>query len=325
MAVFLGFAIIFTAVVGKEKILEEAIKSEPEEYKGIITMWQVDSFEGGVGSRKQFLLKVARGFEKKHDGALVMVTNYTMDGVIKNLNSGIYPDIISFGIGTEVKEFSELAVKTSFLGGKVGNVTYAVPWCRGGYVLIYNPSLTNGKLDDIDTLIVSQGEYTQPLLAAKLEGIRASDYLVLPPMDAYVKFVSGKVKYLLGTQRDISRLKNRGMDAGIVPLEKYNDLYQYAVVTSKDNAKKYYAEEFINYLVSESVQEKLTSISMYSVEHSIKTDDEQMKKMQNINGFSTISAFTPPQILKELQTISKDAILGDEKAANKIKNMLILP
>jgi hypothetical protein len=83
-------------------------------------------------------------------------------------------------------------------------------------------------------------------------------------MDAYVKFVTGKVKWFLGTQRDVNRLETRGMSVKVTPLERFNDLYQYVSITSSDQIKRYYAEQFINYLVSEQVQKKLNEIGMLS-------------------------------------------------------------
>ena len=56
--------VLFTAFWGAEKLTEKGLSGDSVEYKGIIKVWQIDSFEGGMGSRKQFLLKVARGFTR---------------------------------------------------------------------------------------------------------------------------------------------------------------------------------------------------------------------------------------------------------------------
>ncbi len=318
------FAWVFTAFYGKNKISEgEAV--EPTEYKGIITVWQVDSFEGGRGSRKQFLLKVAREFEKSNPGVLVMVINYTADGVRESQSKGVFPDVISFGGGVDVSGFSMLNFSVDFKGGKVGNSDYAIPWCRGGYVLIENPKLSGGEGEEIDTLLVSEGEYTQPLIALLQEGIRANEYDVRSPMDAYVKFVSGKTRYFLGTQRDLIRLSNRGMEVKITPLTQFNDLVQYAVITSSEEIKRYYAEEFLRFLTSEKIQQTVYEIGMFSAISSAITDNEHGASMQKASGFSTISAFTASAELKDLQGVAKRALFGDAEAINKIKNILVLP
>ncbi len=323
-AVFLVFCCVFTAVYGKNKISGEK-ENMPAEYKGIISVWQVDSFEGGTGSRKQFLLKVAREFERKNPGVLVMVTNYTADGVEENQTNGISPDIISFGGGTDVKEFSALNIDVEFTGGKMGNKDYAVPWCRGGYVLISNPKLTDGKDSVIENLLVSKAEYTQPLVAVLQEELSVKELTVKSPMDAYVQFVSGKTPYFLATQRDLMRLKNRGMEVDIRPLEKFNDLIQYAVITSTQEIKRYYAEEFLRFLMSEKIQEKVYDIGMFSVVCSAKIDDMNGQLMQKVKGFSTISPFTEPVVLEQMNILANKGIFGDETSTNKIKNMLVLP
>ncbi len=325
IGLFLTFSVIFTVFYGKNNISNDGEEKQPMQYKGIISVWQVDSFEGGTGSRKQFLLKVARAFEKKYTGVLVMVTDYTANGVKENQANGISPDIISFGCGTDVKDFSKLSLNTDFNGGKIGSETYAVPWCRGGYALISNPKLTDGKDEEIDKLLVSQTEFTQPLIAVLEEKIPVKEIEVKKPMDAYVKFVSGKTKYFLGTQRDLMRLKNRGMEVNVRPLENYSDLVQYAVITTSDQVKRFYAEEFLRFLISEQVQENLYDIGMYSVVTNIKTDDEQARLMQKVSSFKTLSPFTSPEILKEMQSLGVKAISGDESAVNKIKNILVLP
>lgn len=321
--VFAIFCTAFTATVGASELTKRS-DNLPLDYKGIITMWQVDSFEGGTGSRKQFLLKAARGFERAHEGVLVMVSNYTEEGVKENLEKGIVPDLISYGAGTEIGEVNSLEIKTSFKGGKVGEKTLAVAWCRGGYVLIENPNAKEKKGEE-GMLLVSQGKYTQPLIALCAEEITAEKIVVKEPMDAYVKFVSGTVKKFLATQRDVVRLKNRGFEAQITPLEKFNDLFQYVSVTSKDEVKKRYAEKFIEYLISEKVQNALGEIAMFSVEMQAKLEDEKLIQMQSANNFITISAFTPRETLLLLHGEGMDALRGNESAQNKIKNMFILP
>ena len=319
----LVFSIVFTAFFGRYKISEGKEIGTPSEYKGIITMWNVDTFEGGVGSRKQFLLRVARGFEKENDGVLVMVTDHTTNSVKENFKNGLYPDIISYGNGTCIENVVELDKSVAIKGGTVGGKNYAAAWCRGGYVLIANPKLTDNIPDQIDTLLVSQSDYTQPLAALCLEGIVVKEVSVLPPMDAYIKFVEGKTPYFLGTQRDLNRLERRGVEIISRPLQNYNDLYQYLSVTGKDTTKGVYAERFVSYLLSESVQKSLTSIGMLSCKYSVEYDNEHLSNMQKIVDFSTVSAFTPSEMLIKMQELSLRAIKGDEESKIKIKNMLV--
>jgi len=311
-------SVAFTIFIGKDKIVEKTEYVERSEYKGVITLWQVDSFEGGTGSRKQFLLKKARAFERENKGVYVMVINHTAESVNEKVESGIFPDLISFGNGTRILELSEIDVK-GVNGGKLMGKNYLTAWCRGGYVLISNPKISG---EQIDKLIVSQQEYTQPLTALLLEGIGANEIISLKPMDAYVRFTMGKEKYLLGTQRDVVRLRNRGMEVETTALTKFNDLFQYVGVTSKEEVKKYYAEKFVQYLVSEKVQESLSEIDMFSCFYEVEYESKSLSKMQRINCEYTLSPFIANEQFKVIKELSGRAIKGEKELINKIKNML---
>lgn len=324
LRVFIGlilvFCFAFTLFIGKDKIKEQKEFKSPDEYKGIITLWQVDGFEGGTGSRKQFLLKVAREFERKNKGILVMVISHTFTSAKENFDKGIYPDLISFSNGLEVQKIESLNISRTVESAKIGDKIYATAWCRGGYALIKNP---NAKDKEQNSIIVSQAEFTEPLTAMLLEGLEFDEISVYKPMDAYVKFTENKNAYFLGTQRDIVRLSNRGMQVEISPLNAFNDLYQYVALTCKDKNKQAFAERFIEYLVSDSVQNQLDKLCMFSPYVKVEYDDENLSKMQQNNKFLSISAYLAKEQLKEMQEISMLAVKGNQNSINKIKNMLI--
>ncbi len=315
-------SIVLTGVYGKAKIKEEYSFEEKKEYKGILSLWQVDSFEGGVGSRKQFLLSVASSFEKQNDGVLIMVSNYSNEGVKEKFDEGIYPDIISYSSGVEIPYATELSKSYHNLGGTINEKVYGAVWCRGGYVVIGNKKLVQDIPDNIASAVVSQQSYTQPLLSTYLDGISVESYIIQQPMDAYVSFVSGKYPYLIGTQRDINRLINRGFDFISRPLTYYNDLYQYVSIMSKDSLKQAYASKFIDELMGEKTQTKLKNIGLYSTVLEVDYDNESMISMQKQNNFNTVNVFSSLEKFKELQTLSEQAIKNDEEAKIKIRNIL---
>lgn len=319
------FSCLFTIFIGREKLLEEKNLEPPKEYQGIISIWQVDTFEGGIGSRKQFLLNVAKKFEKKHSGLLVMVSDYTVDGVRENLKNGIFPDIISFGAGTEVYGFSELNLSADFNGGKVGEKQYAIPWCRGGYAFFGNPQLIEEITNEFDTLSISHNGVIEPLISLIEEGVLVKDFTVKKPLDNYVDFLSGKSKVMLGTQRDLARFNSRGFEVLVKPLTKFNDLYQYAVITSKDVTKSLLSQEFLEFLISFEVQKELYSIGMFSPYYSVVTNNAQYNLMQNVKEFSTLSPFMKSEELLELHSDAKEGLKGNKDALNKIKKIVILP
>ncbi len=315
---FLVFCVVFTLFFGLKKIGEGKEIQETPKYKGILTVWQIDSFEGGVGSRKQFLLDRAARFEKKYEGVLVMVISHTVESAEENVKKGEFPDMISYGNGFEGDCFCKLNI-SGFKGGNIGEDTYAVPWCRGGYALIYNPKLYK---DDIEELVVSQGEYTQPVLAALEGGISAKRIKVLAPMEAYTEFVSGKTAYFVGTQRDINRLDRREAEYGAKPLSKFNDLYQYVSVCTRSEEKKFYSQEFIKYLLSNDSQKKLCDIGMFPCAD-LSVNEGVLGEMEKERNELTLSLFLGKSSFKKIQELSLKAFVGDENAYAKIKNMII--
>ncbi len=314
---------VFTAFVGSKKLMTSEKVSKVEEYKGIITIWNIDIFEGGTGSRKQFLLKVARGFEKKNKGVLVMVISHTKHSVEQAIDEGDFPDIISFGGGVNVKGLNQINLDRVLKNGYVGAKKYATTWAQGNYFLISNPNLVSDFPSLLPSLLVSQNEYTQPLTALYCENIKAQSIEILKPMDAYVKFVSGKTPYFLATQRDVIRLKNRGMEVDAKPLTQFNDLHQYAVVTSTDKIKQKMAEMFLEYLTCDSVQKKLNEIGMFSPFVQVEYLEGHMSKVENFRVQHTLCAFTGDVELKNLQSLALLALNGDQTSENKIKNMLL--
>ncbi len=315
------FCLVFTLFYGKVKISEGKPVGSTAKYQGVISLWQIDSFEGGSGSRKQFLLSVSREFEKNNEGVLVMVTNHTKTSAEQNMNEGIYPDLISYGLGVGVKNQVELKDdKLDFSGGKVGDKSYASPWCRGGYVIISNSKIASKYSGEgvIEKAVISQGEYTNPLCALALEGIKISEFSVKAPMDAYIEFTNGKTPYMIGTQRDLVRLTNRGMEFESYPLTKFNDLIQYISVTSLDELKGEIAREFITFLTSEKTQKSLYKINMTSFYTEVDNDILCLNEIQSVKNFSTFSAFTLDEQIRDMQTLGERAVKGDSEALNKI-------
>lgn len=324
LAVAILFSTVFTAFIGGKKIAADEIDKTPTSYRGVISLWQIDGFEGGVNSRKQFLLKIARMYEKNNDGVLIMVTNQTIEGARESIKNGVFPDLISFSAGLDVTQFTELKIDRKSSSGMVGEKCFAAVWCKGGYCLISNTQLTQDlTLENIDSLIVSQGDYTQPLTALTMQGVKANNVEVYSPMDAYVKFVAGKSPYFLATQRDVHRLINRGFDFDVKPLSAYNDLFQYVAITTNDQVKKYFAQDFVEFLLADEQQALLTQIGLFSDFVTLDYSDDRLCAFQNLKHSFTVSAFTSSKNLKEMQEISLSACIGNLSAINKIKNMLI--
>ncbi len=294
---------------------------EPFVYQGILSVWNVDTFEGGVGSRKQFLLDSGVSFEKAHSGILIMVTSHTVYSAEENFKNGVYPDLISYGVGLDVQNVTEINLDSAPSVCKIGGKAYGAIWCRGGYVIIENP---NYKGKDDKSLTVSKGEYTNPLVALALNKNQYNVISVKAPLDAYVDFTAGKSKYLLGTQRDICRLQNRGMNFNMEEITEFSDLNQFISVTALNENKRYYAEQFVYHLLSRAQQERLVKISMFSNSFAPSFESQSLIKMQSVKAEKSLSAFTKKEKLIQLNNLGLTYLeTKSEETQTKIKNLLV--
>lgn len=225
-------------------------KSEKAETRTVVRVWNIDTFEGGKGSRTAFLKSVARELKGE---AYYLVTSYTLEGALSAFAEGEAPDVLSFGVG--LSEFAErlLPLKREFAGGELGGKTLAYPWCMGGYYLF---SLTDFEGDG--RTVLSVGGENLPAVAARLEGISGEE---TESVAAYTGFLSGKYRYLLGTQRDVCRFQARGVSVQARPLTKYCDLYQYIGILSSE--KRDASLAFVEALLSPEVQGRLSQIGMF--------------------------------------------------------------
>jgi len=320
--VLTGVILAFTFFFGRHKIGSDYLDKTASAYQGVISVWQIDSFEGGTGSRRVFLMNTASNFEKQNKGTLFMVTNFTIDGAIDAIQQGRWPDIISYGSGLEPQGAIELRFDKNVKYGNIGDKNYAIPWCRGTYVLIVKDGAILPSDKTINEIIVSQGEYTQPLTALYLSGYSAKKVTKYAPQDAFSYFYNGKVQCMIGTQRDVVRLSYKNANATIIPLDSYNDLYQYISVTTKDSQKITACINFVNYLTSEGVQNRVKNLNLFSPYISLQYDSEEWNSMQNLTFAKGVSAFVDRLTLKEMQRLSTLAILGDSVAGDKLKNIV---
>lgn len=283
---------------------------------GVLSLWQIDSFEGGFGSRRQYLLGVASRFEKKRSQVLVMVESVTEEGARENFEKGIYPDLLSFGTGITGFNPRRLTPKGNTFGGRVNGEDYAVCWCEGGYVLFENENASG------DLLAVGTGKNDFPFVALKEEGLYFTHYEKYSKKDAFYAFYKGKCKYLLGTQRDVFRLDGLPVTFKATPLKNFCDLRQYICVTANNDDKSALAREFIEFLSSEENREGLRKIGMFPPEGGITYDNEILNAMQNKKA-KTLSAFLGDETFETIKSEQENYYNGEENAVIKIKKLLL--
>lgn len=279
----LSFAIIFLTLFNVFK------KPDDEDrFKGILRLWNIDSFEGGKGSRSAFLNKAAREYEKKHDGVYIMINTVSADGFSYAAEAGNIPDMLSFSAGVDVSGYAMKLAGFSFVGGEINGSCYAYPWCKGGY-LIYSIGEDFSSVTYENT-VISSGGSNLPLTVAALSGMKGS-FTVKNSTAAYVEFLNGKYKYMIGTQRDFFRFQTREISVHAKPLDSYNDLYQYISILNENEDIYAICLDFIKFLTSESIQKQLKDIGMASENYYIYSGEEILSDMERIKPSYTLSAF----------------------------------
>lgn len=226
--------------------LEENLKGDTSEFQGILTIWNIDTFESGSQSKTVFLEECSRRFSTDNQGLYFLIKNLTVEEMIQNFINGVVPDIISFGMGVgdvvlpmleNLNEITVGAVRKEVLksGSKDGQLM-AIGYLMGGYILAStDEKLTAAGLGEVEKLsnvlnsagfdsdtkngvkhtasvVVGENTYIHPECMSEVAlGLTLEDKFVSKTMyDAYADFVGyNKGTILLGTQRDLFKLSGR--------------------------------------------------------------------------------------------------------------------
>ncbi|MBQ8430427.1 MAG: hypothetical protein IJX26_00560 [Clostridia bacterium] len=279
----------------------------------ILELWHIETFEGGSVSRETFLERCALQFEKKNKGTYVVIIKMSVEQFYLNIKNNKKPNMLSFGVGVGDDFANSLItlnwqgnIRTDLLaGGKHNGSQLAVPYILGGYALIGN-EISNNKVNGKTGVGLTDG--INPLLALKSNNI-SSDFfnnVALDTYSAYDKYVKGGFENLLGTQRDVFRISNKKQqgllsNVRINFLGGFTDLIQYVSVFNHSKAENDLSQEFVDLLTSQTTQNKLKDIGMFSVLKNTKLyDDETYSQMENtLNGtLKTTNVFTELSILQ---------------------------
>lgn len=275
----------------KDAITEEIYRRRESYFYGVIELWQVDCFEGGTGSRANWLKSITGGFEKKHNGVYVNVEKVTPNIAKQLILSGKKPDIISFGNGLDLKteDFIKLNGDRTGLLESVQEVSFdeAVPWCMGAYVVLgdgdrefwgLDGKKTTGKKGEKTVysvaLAMQNGYFAESALKSFAENSFEKEYALITGTGAEMFEAynySLKANRMLGTQRDIYRRfsaekREKARQGEVTYIDTYCDLFQYIGILNCSNEKKNNVmQSFIEYLLGEKVQSQIGKIGMFPV------------------------------------------------------------
>lgn len=311
-------------------------------YKGVIELWNVETFEGGSGSRESWLTNKSAKFEAKNSGLFVHVTTLTEAEAKQKLADGQTFDIVCFsrGIGGVVKQYlAPLAVQTRnvndnmLLAGQFDGKQYALPLYAGAYCLfartsqlaeadLLSKSLTQtytrkiGKNTvELSPLVCGFTAANSPLTALAMSGGQGNAAGIsesVTQYQAYEQFVANKTAVtLLGTQRDLYRLNQREQNGkieslGFYPLNAYNDLVQFVGVNADCGDKTDSCNSYLQYLISDEVQQSLVNLSMFSVlDKSIYTDARYVAIEQGLSTAFVPNVFADQEVIANQRQTAK--------------------
>ena len=318
--VVVALACVATLIWALPKLPIKPQQQAPESYKGVLELWNVEAFEGGIGSREAWLTNKAAKFEQANTGLFVHVTSLTVEQLQAKLQTDETFDMICFSRGAGCLLQDKLApisksngfVKDNFLlSAQMEGKQYAMPIYSGAYCLfarveqlpseqLVQNALTCtytrkvGKTSvELKPLVCGFTPYNSPLSALAMSGVKGKAGGIsedITQYQAYEQFVANRTAVtLLGTQRDIYRLsqkENNGKieQLGFAPLGGYTDLVQYIGISATAGDKAGSCEDYVSYLLSEATQSTLVNLSMFSVlETNFYTSDRYAQCEQLLN------------------------------------------
>ncbi len=232
--------------------------------------------------------------------------------------------------------------------GVYNNRQYAIPWCYGNYYLFSTSERVerffkegekinlskialetgyvknSGKKEEIIySLGFGSNKYLLPQIAFKTYSnreIALNNYAVNKdssmentPYDAYCDFLVGGCNVLLGSGKDLIRLKNREssgkLDGLIVErVGGFTDLIQFAFLTKKDSKRYNHAQAFVKKLLSFDTQTKINNSGLYAVNKSVINEEinSAMSNIipKNIESYKCCNVFLSKSEIEHLQMIS---------------------
>ena len=263
----------------------------------LLTLWQIDGFEGGRGSRAQYLVDKSIKMFDGHNTYLNVIP-LSAAAAEENLKRGEIPDMIScsptFNAHLQYINTADFICKT---------------WCYGSYCILTLDE--NSAFDDVNAqnTVINAGKDNLSQVAAVMCGLGGAVYE--NPTNAYLQLINGKYKYLLGTQRDIFRLKTRGETFSVKQVTQFNDLYQNISIMTRESKRYETCKRFIEYI--EINNSDIDRIGLFSESVNYTDEMSQLKGNQFENNLKNLCGD------EFLNQIVNAAANND---ANKIKNLL---
>lgn len=259
------FFIAFSSLFCFSKFDQIPITSNNKQLK-TYEWWHIECFEGGGANRQNFLNQLAIEYEKQNPTKLFIVKLVHADQLQGALSKNT-PELISFSeqvaetVLPHLVEFhDEYEVRDNFLdSARYNGKLMAIPYIASGYCYF---TKTNSSSTQLYTANNNMHSAT-PII----DNIKINNGATLSSYECYTQFVNRSDVKLLGTARDLFRISNLEqlgkLSVEYTPVDNFTDLIQYIGMTSNDEE----INKFIKYILSDSSQQKLADLSLFSTKH----------------------------------------------------------
>ncbi len=249
----------------------------------VYEVWHIESFEGGGGSRFQYLKNLALLYEKTHPTDLFLIKLVQAEDV-EELLSASSPDLISFSEQTAKTILPHLqtlennyGVKDNFLNSAMfNNQLKGLPYIASGYCYF-----TKSEISSSENLELYTANSNSHSAISLLNNEIVNQNSTMTSFQCYCKFVNSKNIKLLGTARDLYRLQhlqNLGrLSFNCEPVNEFSDLIQYLGIINSSQA----VNEFIEFVINDENQINLSKIGLFSTKNVKLYTDTNYSNMEN--------------------------------------------
>lgn len=275
------FFIAFCCFVCMQKFNSLPLISGNENELTVYEWWHIESFEGGSSNRYNYLKNICLSYEKNNPTVLFMVKNIDAEQLETALQKNS-PHIISFSeqvaniVLPYLQSFDqEYDVRENFLeSAKFNGKLMAIPYIASGYCY-FTKNNSNSELE----LFTANNSSHSALPILNNQTVNNGE--ILTSYECYSKFVNSNNIKLLGTARDLHRVKNLQengrLSATFEPVDTFSDLIQYIGVIKPTSQ----VLDFINYIMNDTNQYNLKNIGLFSTKHINLYTEEIYSSMEN--------------------------------------------
>lgn len=286
------FFIAFSAIVCLTRFNNTPLISDNNNNLQIYELWHIESFEGGGANRQNYLNRIALNYEKQNPNQIFMIKSINPDQLQDALTLGC-PHLISFSeqVANIVLPYlmhfdNEYDIQNNFIeSAKFNGNLMALPYIASGYCYFTkNNSSTNLELYTANNNLHN---------ATSLINKPINNNQTLSSYECYSKFVNNNNIKLLGTARDLFRIKNLEslgrFSVTYEPISTFTDLIQYLGVTTTDKN----VLNFVEFMLNDNNQHALSKLSLFSTKNiNLYTDAIYKQMEQSINQCFVPNIFT---------------------------------